>query len=188
MIDHPLPRVIAVRHVHGTTLWLRFDDGAEGDVDLGADLRGELFAPLRSPALFARVRVEHGTLVWPNGADWSPEVLRERIGETKRVNTRSIDDGESQQPTYPSAVPEISRFYGLVIRMFANDHAPPHFHAYYGDHEVTVTIRDGLVTGQFPGRALRLVLEWQDLHADELMSNWDRLRVGSLPEPIPPLP
>ena len=71
--------------------------------------------------------------------------------------------------------------------MLANDHAPPHFHAHYAEYEVTVTIRDGVVTGTFPGRALRLVLEWRDLHLEELMANWDRLAAGQTPQPIPPL-
>jgi hypothetical protein len=180
--------VIAVRHVRDATLWLRFSDGAEGHIDLAPDLRGELFEPLRNPELFARVRIEHGTLVWPNGADWAPETLRERVLAPIRPDLRLIDDGDPRTATYPSPMPEISRFYGLVIRMLAKDHAPPRFHAYYGEYEVTVTIRDGVVTGQFPGRALRLVLEWRDLHADELMTNWELLRQARPPEPIPPLP
>jgi hypothetical protein len=84
-------------------------------------------------------------------------------------------------------MPEISRLFGVVIRMLANDHAPPHVHAQYGEYEVTVTIRDGVVAGRFPGRALRLVLEWRDLHHDELLANWDRLRAGEPPQPIEPL-
>ena len=84
-------------------------------------------------------------------------------------------------------MPEISRFFGIVIRMLANDHAPPHFHASYGDYEATITILDGLVTGHFPGRALRLVLEWHEMHRDELLENWNRLRDGQSPRTIEPL-
>jgi hypothetical protein len=84
-------------------------------------------------------------------------------------------------------MPEISRFFGVVIRMLANDYAPPHFHASYGDYEVSVTIRDGIVTGRFPGRALRMVLEWRDLHEAELLERWDCLRRGEAPAEIPPL-
>ena len=83
--------------------------------------------------------------------------------------------------------PSGSGFFGLVIRMLANDHAPPHFHGEYGEYEVTVTIRDGIVSGRFPGRALRLVLEWKDLHQAELLSNWERLRAGQSSQPIEPL-
>jgi hypothetical protein len=56
-------------------------------------------------------------------------------------------------------MPEISRFLGIVIAMFYRDHAPAHFHAMYGDYEITVTIETGVVTGRFPRRALRHVLE-----------------------------
>ena len=60
-------------------------------------------------------------------------------------------------------MPEISRFLGIVIAMYYNDHAPPHFHAKYGAFEITVRIADGFVEGQFPQRALNLVLEWYSL-------------------------
>jgi hypothetical protein len=57
-------------------------------------------------------------------------------------------------------MPEISRFLGIVIRMFYRDHAPAHFHAEYGDYEITVAIETGVVEGRFPRRALKAVLEW----------------------------
>jgi hypothetical protein len=70
-------------------------------------------------------------------------------------------------------MPEISRFLGIVITMFYNDHGPPHFHAIYGDNAVTISIRDETVNGEFPKRALRLVTEWCNLHKDELLENWE---------------
>jgi hypothetical protein len=69
-------------------------------------------------------------------------------------------------------VPELSRFLGIVITMFYRDHGPPHFHASYGEFDIEVSIEDGVVTGAFPKRALRHVLEWFDLHRDELRENW----------------
>ena len=69
-------------------------------------------------------------------------------------------------------MPEISRFLGIVIAMYYNDHPPAHFHAKYGEYEVTVNIHDTEFNGLFPRRALRLVLEWRDLHREELMENW----------------
>lgn len=69
-------------------------------------------------------------------------------------------------------MPEISRFLGIVITMFYNDHEPPHFHAVYGESAVTVSIGYERVTGEFPARPLRLVLEWTRLHRDELLENW----------------
>lgn len=62
-------------------MWLRFDDGVEGTVDLADELWGEIFEPLRDPVYFGRFTVED-TLVWPNGADFAPEFLHERLRET----------------------------------------------------------------------------------------------------------
>ncbi|WP_410959734.1 DUF4160 domain-containing protein, partial [Salmonella sp. SAL4356] len=86
-----------------------------------------------------------------------------------------------------SAVPEISRFYGIVIQMLANEDAPPHSHAIYGEHEISVTIRDGDVTEHFPTRARHFVLEWRAQHERELMANWELLRAGKPALPIAPL-
>ena len=70
-------------------------------------------------------------------------------------------------------MPEISRFLGIVIAMYYNDHAPAHFHAQYGSHAVRVEIASCTVlSGSIPPRALRLVLEWLDLHRDQLAADW----------------
>jgi hypothetical protein len=84
-------------------------------------------------------------------------------------------------------MPEISRFLGIVITMFYNDHGPPHFHAAYGDNAVTISIRDAVVTGEFPTRALRLILEWGTLHEDELLENWELARQRKPLKRIAPL-
>ena len=60
------------------------------------------------------------------------------------------------------------------------DHAPAHFHAWYGDYKIIVSIKDGVVKGEMPGRALRMVLEWLDLHRDELLENCDRAQNGEM--------
>ena len=73
-----IPRVISARYLGGHRVWLRFDDGTEGALDLAAELWGEVFEPLRDPGYFARFRVDH-TLVWPNGADFAPEFLHEQV-------------------------------------------------------------------------------------------------------------
>ncbi len=65
-------------------------------------------------------------------------------------------------------MPEVSRFFGIVIGIFPREHPPAHFHAVYGAYQVTVTIESGEVTGEFPRRALRLVEEWRSLHQAEL--------------------
>ena len=64
-------------------------------------------------------------------------------------------------------MPEISRFLGIVIAMFYKEHGVPHFHAAYGEYTVSVEIENGLVHGEFPARALKLVLEWNALHKVE---------------------
>jgi hypothetical protein len=183
-----LARVVEARHVRRHVIWLKFDDGLEGEVDLLDGIRGEVLEPLLDENEFARARVEDGTLVWPSGADWAPEDLYERVAAATRSGRQQNDDGFGASVLDASSMPEISRFYGIVIRMLANDHVPPHFHATYGDYGISVTIRDNIVSGRFPRRALRLVLEWSDLHHEELLTNWERLRAGGTPLPIEPLP
>ncbi|WP_024297150.1 DUF4160 domain-containing protein [Methylomicrobium lacus] len=84
-------------------------------------------------------------------------------------------------------MPIISRFLGIVITMYWSDHAPPHFHAKYGEYEIIVTIEGGVVEGKFPRRALQLVLEWLDLHQDELIENWQRCQNRQSLNPVQPL-
>jgi hypothetical protein len=84
-------------------------------------------------------------------------------------------------------MPEISRFLGIVIRMFYRDHAPAHFHAEYGDYEITVAIETGVVEGRFPRRALKAVLEWAEMHRDDLLANWHLARLEQPLNPIEPL-
>ena len=84
-------------------------------------------------------------------------------------------------------MPEISRFLGIVIGMFFNEHGLPHFHAVYGEYKITVEIESGTVRGAFPPRALRLVLEWAQLHKQELLDDWERARQRQPLERIPPL-
>ena len=70
-------------------------------------------------------------------------------------------------------MPEISRFLGIVIAMYYNDHGPAHFHARYGDRVIRVAIEDGrTLSGTFPRRAQGLVLEWLELHRAELLEDW----------------
>ncbi len=84
-------------------------------------------------------------------------------------------------------MPTLSRFLGIIITMYWNDHLPPHFHANYGDYEITVEIESGIVTGKFPRRALRHVLEWHELHQAELRQAWETCREQKVPNPIAPL-
>ena len=76
-----LPRVIQARHVAGHTIWLRFGDGVEGEVDLSSEIHGEVFEPLKDLECFRKLQVdpELRTVVWPNGADFAPEFLRSSL-------------------------------------------------------------------------------------------------------------
>lgn len=84
-------------------------------------------------------------------------------------------------------MPEISRFLGIVIGMFYSEHGVAHFHAAYGEHEVSIEIESGKSHGEFPARALRLVLEWATLHRQELLEDWHLARQGEPLKPITPL-
>jgi hypothetical protein len=72
-------------------------------------------------------------------------------------------------------MPEISRFYGIIIRMFYNDHSPPHFHVIYQEYEALVAIDTlKIMEGDLPKRAKTLAIEWAIEHRDELMDNWKK--------------
>ncbi len=88
-------------------------------------------------------------------------------------------------------MPEIPRFYGVVIRMFmepALPHHRPHFHAYYQEHAAVFTIDPvECVGGQLPRKQQRLVEAWAELHKNELAENWEQLQKGEPPRKIAPL-
>lgn len=84
-------------------------------------------------------------------------------------------------------MPELSRFFGIVVFMNYNDHEPPHFHARYQDQEVTIEIGSGVVRGGMSKRALRMLFEWTDLHHPELVENWRRAKDRKPLLPIAPL-
>ena len=86
-------------------------------------------------------------------------------------------------------MPELSRFYGIIIRMHYTDHGPPHFHAAYQGLEATVEIgKLAIAQGRLPARAQNLVFEWALLHQEELREAWERRTrqepIGTI-EPLP---
>ena len=86
-------------------------------------------------------------------------------------------------------MPEISRFYGIVIKMYFADHDPPHFHAEYAEHEARIAISTlALLSGQLPPRAMGLVAEWATMHQEELRAIWERARSAKPLGRIEPLP
>lgn len=70
-------------------------------------------------------------------------------------------------------MPEISRFYGILIKMYFGDHVPPHYHAEYGEYAAQIGIQNfEVIRGSLPPKALALVMEWAAIHQEELMENW----------------
>jgi hypothetical protein len=92
---------------------------------------------------------------------------------------------------YNSPVPELSRFLGIIIRMYAEAGAPhhgAHFHAYYQDNVSIFGIDPvEMIAGELPARQQRFVEAWAELHQQELLVDWDRLQGGEKPLPIEPL-
>lgn len=85
-------------------------------------------------------------------------------------------------------MPTISTFYGILIQMYWNDHAPPHFHALYGEFEALVSIQTlAVMEGTLPRRALSLVLEWAQEHRAELFEDWELCEHNQQPKKIRPL-
>jgi hypothetical protein len=76
-----IPRIISVEYLKGFVIRVRFSDGSQGDVDLNDDLDGPIFQPLRDPDYFKKFMLhpELHTITWPNGADFAPEFLYEKI-------------------------------------------------------------------------------------------------------------
>lgn len=85
-------------------------------------------------------------------------------------------------------MPTISTFYGIMIQMFWGDHAPPHFHALYGEYEILINIQTlEVMKGSMPRRALTLVLEWASIHREELAEDWKLCEMKQSPMKIAPL-
>jgi len=85
-------------------------------------------------------------------------------------------------------MPTISMFYGIFIKMFFDDHAPPHFHVEYAEFKAVVDIRKlEVLEGHLPRRAQELVLDWAELHQQELLNDWNLCAAKQQPKQIPPL-
>jgi hypothetical protein len=138
-------------------------------------------------SLFSRARVEGETIAWPNGADWAPDSLHALVAATTRTHAQPNDATLFASRSHTARVPEIARFFGIVITMYYADHARPHFHARCGGDSIAVEIDGDGLTGSFPRHRLGLLYEWRELHRDALRANWERLREGLGPLAIPPL-
>ena len=88
------------------------------------------------------------------------------------------------------AVPTISMFYGIIVRMYfaPREHPPPHFHVYYAEYRARVDIRTcEIIDGKLPKKQTKLVLAWAELHQEDLMADWQLVMNGEDPFRIQPL-
>ncbi len=84
-------------------------------------------------------------------------------------------------------MPIISRFYGIIIAMYFNDHNPPHFHAKYSGYEALFNFEGEIIEGELPKRAVKFIKEWISYHKEELEENWKKSRSGQPLNYIAPL-
>jgi hypothetical protein len=148
-------------------------DGLVGSTDLDARIRssGKRWAARSSRSGSSSAHQVPGSRLREN--DHAPATQRARIVYflVRRV-----------------VMPEISRFLGIAIFMYWDDHGPPHFHARYGNDRAKLRISPvSLAAGRLPPRVVALIVEWASLHEAELLANWDRCRRREPPVRIPPL-
>ena len=84
-------------------------------------------------------------------------------------------------------MPEISRFYGIIVKMYFNEHNPPHFHLEYQGFKAKMEIDSGRLEGTMPKTAISLTLQWLDEHRQELLENWERIENNEPLKKIEPL-
>lgn len=70
-------------------------------------------------------------------------------------------------------MPTISMFYGILVRMYYDDHQPPHFHAFYGDYKAIFNFEGEIIEGKMPNKQFKLIVAWSEIHKDELLANWE---------------
>src|ERR1035437_4719682 len=119
--------------------------------------------------------------VWP-ASEWVRGVL---IAEGV---ARADAAAGAERVKWKEEMPEVTRFFGIVVRMYFRDHNPAHFHAEYGEYEALVEIETlSILRGDLPRRAMALVLEWAALDCQELRADWERACGGTPLESIAPL-
>ena len=89
-----IPHVVEAKHIQGHRVWLKFDDGACGEVDLSDELSGPIFEPLKRVEYFRQFIVRYNTLSWQNGADFAPEFLREMLAQQNIQKDRATSHVE----------------------------------------------------------------------------------------------
>ena len=189
-------RPVAVEPPNGYRIWLRYTDGVEGEVELSHLVGKGAFAAWRDPDFFAGGHIAAGGgIAWSEDLDHCPDALYlqitgkspEDIWPALREREEGPDATSCTEGTVASMT-EVSRFHGIVIRIHAEDHDPPHVHARYGEAEVAIGIRRfELLHGWLPPTALGLVVEWMARHQDELLAAWERAQRDGTSAKIAPL-
>ena len=166
----------------GYRIWLRYADGASGEVDL-SDMAGKgVFRSWRDPGFFAGVHVApHGAVARSDEIELCADAFYlELTGQPLRA--------AAFRAAGRSCCPCLSRFYGVVVRMYFREHGPPHFHADYAGQEAVIGIDDlAVLRGRLPPRALGFVIEWTALHQTDLRAAWERTLRREDPGKIAPL-
>lgn len=135
----------------------------------------------RSPLLREKLRGSSPSPSHRSKWHWTARYANERL--LQLGSTRLIEPRDET-----ASMPELSRFFGISIRMYYNDHAPPHFHVEYAEYTAVVEVETlDVVRGGLPRRALGLVLEWAALQRQELRVDWTLAQAGKQPRPIEPL-
>ena len=84
-------------------------------------------------------------------------------------------------------MPEISRFYGIIIYMYYNEHNPPHFHFSFGEYKGVMYIKTGIIEGKIPAKVIKKIIAWAEIHEKNLLKTWDLLQEGKRITRIKPL-
>ena len=205
--------VTRVTVLPGYRLFVRFIDGTEGEVDMSAQVNSPdagVFAELSDPEAFSKAFNNDGHVAWPTGQDLAPDAMHDELAANGRWilgpfaasdpsaldwhPTRYEDDdtiafqSNTGLPDSEESIPEISRFFGIVILMHFNEHAPPHFHARYGSSKCSIDLQTlTVMAGQLPRRAMAMTMEWAAEHRKELMEDWELCAKGQTPRKIAPL-
>jgi hypothetical protein len=188
-MNHVLRYVKRARHLGGHRVRLCFDDGVVGDVDLAPFLGRGVFAPLKDPAYFAGFDVDH-TLVWPNGADFAPEFLRERIHPATDDGACDAQSTGFWKETPPDREPvphEVAWFQGQTIKMGVPGIAPSRLLVESETHSTEVDAETGAGSEGLHPRLVQDFEEWRTARIEELRGNVARLGRGEPVLPIEPL-
>ncbi len=182
--------VTKARYLGEHRVRLRFADGAEGDIDLEPFIHGPVFQPLKDPAFFAGFEIDD-TLVWPNGADFAPEFLRENIGpcacDEIANGSAALGPWKEPPPDDPPLPHEISRFYGIIVNMGVPGVKSSTLTIELEQDRATIDVESWAVEGRLPKYALEYLDEWRGDHLEDLRDNVARLERGEEALPIEPL-